>query len=192
MRVPFRRVAAQSFWISAAVICFDTTAAPSAWAQAPCVLSLDVLRGLVGGASNLVEGASTAGASATNVLLDNNAALELLAGIVRNGDAIGDAALTNLAPVEQNLVGTLCNTLQSLGVQSTVAALVTVNLTDVILSRLDASRIRGGGAWSSDARLGAGDKSRPAPPPGTVGPFAVFASGTLLGGNASDLPGAAG
>jgi outer membrane lipase/esterase len=189
MRVPFRRVAAQSFWISAAVICFDTTAAPSAWAQAPCVLSLDVLRGLVGGASNVVAGANTA----TNELLGNNAALELLTGIVvRNADAIGDAAVTNLEPAEQNLVGTLCNTLQSLGVQSTVAALVTVNLTDVILGRLDASRIRGGGAWASDARLGAGDKSRPAPPPGTVGPFAVYASGTLLGGDASDLPGAAG
>src|SRR5262245_46716148 len=127
MHVPFPRVAARSFWIAAGLICFGTMGAPSASAQAPCVLSLDVVRSLASGANNLVQvsggspGTSTGNGAPGSGLLDGNAALELLTDIVRTADAAGDAALTNLGTVEQNLVDTLCNTVQSLGVQSTVA-----------------------------------------------------------------------
>ena len=84
--------------------------------------------------------------------------------------------------------------------QSGVAFLSTGGLTGAILGRLDASRGRGGGlsltsfGGSADGRmsLGAADKARPVPPPDAAGPFTVYAGGTFLGGNSSDLPDAAG
>jgi outer membrane lipase/esterase len=212
MRVSFRRVAARSFWIASGLVFCATMGPPSAWAQQTCELP-DVLRGVVGsvatGTGSIVE--NTAAVAATN-----NSVVQPLTGIV--GPVVGavpsvinnvppatDALLTSsldpvggvvnqtaVGPVINQVEGVVCNTVQALGVQSTIAALVTINLTDVIFGRLDASQIRGGGPWPTDGRLGAADKSRPAPPPGSVGPLAVYASGTLLGGNASDLPGAAG
>ena len=104
--------------------------------------------------------------------------------------------------VADRVVDNLCNAVKGLGVQSGIAALTTNNLTGAILGRLDGLRGQGlaGGSWllGSDANsdgkmsLGAAGKARPAPPPGTVGPLTVYAGGTLLGGNSSDLPNAAG
>jgi outer membrane lipase/esterase len=106
------------------------------------------------------------------------------------------------------VVDTVCDLLRlpqsiaaNAAAQSGVALLSTGGLTGAILGRLDASRAQGGGAshaspgsGNADGRmsLGAADKARPAPPPGAVGPFTVYAGGTFLAGNSSDLPAAPG
>jgi outer membrane lipase/esterase len=225
MRVSFRRVAVKSFWIAAGLICFATMGQPSASAQSACDLNSvlqDQLRGtvgsLVGPVINVVENAPAVRALApgttrqlTNVaqgVLDKtlNVTSDVTATAVNLVDRIelsGVEAVqvgTVVDGVVDEVVGVACNAIDGLGLQSGVAAIVTINLTDVILGRLDASRIRGGGPWPvssggyTDGRmsLGAADKGRPAPPPGSAGPFTVYVSGTLLGGNASELPGAAG
>jgi outer membrane lipase/esterase len=117
-------------------------------------------------------------------------------------------ALDPLKPVVEEVDGTvepivrnLCDAVKGLGLQSGIAALTTSNLTGAILGRLDSVRVQGAaGGWSPGANanpdgkmsLGAAEKARPAPPPGTVGPLTVYAGGTFLGGNSSDLPNAAG
>ena len=107
-----------------------------------------------------------------------------------------------VAATTDQIVGGLCNTVTGLvSAQSGLAALATGNLTSAIMGRLDGLRgqgVMGGSSLASGAdpdgkmSLGAADKARPAPPPGTAGPFTVFAGGTLLGGNSSDFPNAAG
>jgi outer membrane lipase/esterase len=224
MRVPFRRVAVKSFWIASVLICIATMGAPSAWAQSACDLNSvlhDQLRGtvsgLVGPVINVAENAPVVSALApdttrrlTNVVqgvLDRT--LNVTSGVTATAvdlvdrvelKGVGAAQLgTVVDGVVDEVVGVACNAIDGLGLQSGVAAIVTINLTDVILGRLDASRIRGGGPWPgssggyADGRmsLGAADKGRPAPPPGSAGPFTVYGSGTLLGGNSSGLPGAA-
>jgi outer membrane lipase/esterase len=225
MCVPFRRVAARSFWIAFGLICVATVGAPSTWAQSACDLNSvlqDQLRGtvgsLVGPVINVAENAPAVSALApattrqlTNVVqgvLDST--LNVTSGVTTTAVNVVDrielsgveaAQLgTVVDGVVDEVVGVACNAIDGLRLQSGVAAIVTINLTDVILGRLDASRIRGGGPWPvssggyTDGRtsLGAADKGRPAPPPGAAGPFTVYGSGTLLGGNASELPGAAG
>jgi uncharacterized protein YhjY with autotransporter beta-barrel domain len=84
--------------------------------------------------------------------------------------------------------------------RSGVALLSTGGLTGAIMGRLDSGRGQDGGPSSSpsasrsDGRmgLGAAEKGRPAPPPGTVGPFSVYGGGTFLGGDSADRPDASG
>jgi outer membrane lipase/esterase len=105
----------------------------------------------------------------------------------------------NLLRLPENVL----NTLAAQGAaQSGVALVATGGLTGAILGRLDASRGQGGGGSSASSSfgaqsegrmsLGATDKARPAPPPGSVGPFTIYASGTFLAGNSADRPEAAG
>ena len=207
MRMPFRPVGARSFWIAIGLISSATMGAPSAWAQKTCDLS-GVVRGVVTPSGNVIVNPAAVAATTnsalqplTDILLPdvdtrppvaNNLLPALTDPLELVPDQVDDAA--------DRVGGGVCNAVKGLGVQSGIAALATGNLTGAILGRLDASRGLGGG-WSpassggsTDGRmsLGATDKTRPVPPPGAVGPLTVYAGGTFLGGNSSDLANAAG
>ena len=133
----------------------------------------------------------------------NNAGNELSPG-VQDAPQQVTRALNNTASrvqvPQEEVVGLVCNLVEKLAAQgaaqSGVALLSTGGLTGAIFGRLDASRVQGGGgpssSYSSDGQsegrmsLGAANKARPAPPPGSVGPFTIYASGTFLAGNSAD------
>ena len=96
-------------------------------------------------------------------------------------------------------VASLCSALKGLGVQSGLTVLSVTGFTGAIMGRLDS--VRGadgqapppsGGGADGKMSLGALQKSQPAPQPGALGPFTIYASGSLLAGNSSDMPNAAG
>jgi uncharacterized protein YhjY with autotransporter beta-barrel domain len=96
-------------------------------------------------------------------------------------------------------VASLCAALKGLGLSSGLTVLSLSGFTGTIMARLDAGRRGGGSAPSGggggdDGKmlLGALPKRQPAPQAGAMGPFTVYASGSLLGGTSSDMPGAAG
>jgi outer membrane lipase/esterase len=176
------------------------------------------LRGTAGGA--ISTGGEIIAATAPELSATNRAVVRLLSGVAEPLVEV-PSPVTNPPPQSApsqpardptkpsddqeggtagRLVSTVCNTVQGLSAQSGIAALATVNLTGAILARLDGLRggaVLGmfptsGGGTDGQMSLGAARKATPAPPSGTTGPFTVFASGTLLGGNASDLPDTAG
>lgn len=113
-------------------------------------------------------------------------------------------------PVAQGqVVGIVCDALEDVleltgklaaqaAAQSGVALVTTGGLASAIMGRLDASRGYGAGMASFGASpegrwgLGAADKSRPGPPPGSIGPLTVYGGGTYLAGSSADTAGAAG
>jgi uncharacterized protein YhjY with autotransporter beta-barrel domain len=106
-----------------------------------------------------------------------------------------------LQPVDridlEKSVASLCSALKGLGLSSGITVLSVTGFTGIIMGRLDSVRGSGeapppGGGNDGKMALGALQKSQPSPQPGAVGPFTVYASGTLLAGRSSDMPGAAG
>jgi uncharacterized protein YhjY with autotransporter beta-barrel domain len=97
-------------------------------------------------------------------------------------------------------VASLCSALKGLGVSSGLTVLSISGFSGTIMARLDSGRIGGAGSapggkdGGADGKmaLGALQKSQPALQPGALGPWTVYASGTLLGGNSQDIAGAAG
>jgi outer membrane autotransporter protein len=97
-------------------------------------------------------------------------------------------------------VASLCSALKGLGLSSSVTVLSLSGFSGTIMGRLDSVRTGGdgsepgGGSGVGDGKmaLGALQKSQPAPQAGALGPFTLYASGSLLGGNSQDMPGAAG
>jgi outer membrane lipase/esterase len=96
-------------------------------------------------------------------------------------------------------VASLCSALKGLGLSSGLTVLSVSGFSSTIMARLDSGRMGGGsapggagGGGDGKMALGALQKSQPAPQPGALGPWTVYASGSLLGGNSHDSPAAAG
>ncbi len=111
--------------------------------------------------------------------------------------------------VQGQVIGIVCDALEDVleltgkvaaqaAAQSGVALVTTGGLASAIMGRLDASRGYGAGMASYGASpegrwgLGAADKSRPAPPPGSIGPLTVYGGGTYLAGSSADTAGTPG